>query len=57
MSVEDLAVRRMHVDPDRILCMFDERILIFLKSDSFYLSSAKTPKKGGESIEKDQNSA
>ena len=34
----------MHVDPDRLLFMFDERILIFLKSDSFYLPSVKTPK-------------
>ena len=33
----------MHVDPDRLLFMFDERILIFLKSDSFYLPSIKTP--------------
>ena len=31
VSVEDLAVRIMHVDPDRLLFMFDERILIFLK--------------------------
>ena len=44
VSVEDLTVRRMHVDPDRLLFMFDERILIFLKSDSFYLPSVKTPK-------------
>ena len=42
--VDDLAVRRMHVDPDRLLFMFDERILILLKSDSFYLPSVKTPK-------------
>ena len=32
--------------------MFDERILILLKSDSFYLPSVKTPKTGGESIKK-----
>ena len=57
VSVEDLAVRRMHVDPDRLLFMFDERILIFLKSYSFYLPSVKTQKNGGESIEKDRNSA
>ena len=57
VSVEDLAVRIMHVDPDRLLFMFDERILIFFKSDSFYLRSVKTPKNGGESIEKDRNSA
>ena len=44
VSFEDLAVRIMHVDPDRLLFMFDERILIFLKSDSFYLRSVKTPK-------------
>ena len=42
VSVEDLAVRRMHVDPDRQLFMFNERILIILKSDSFYLPSVKT---------------
>ena len=35
VSVEVLAVRRMHVDLDRLLFMFDERILIFLKSDCF----------------------
>ena len=29
VSVEDLAVRIMHVDPDRLLFMFDERILMF----------------------------
>ena len=57
VSVEDLAVRIMHVHPDRLLFMFDERILIFLKSDSFYLLSVKTPKMAGESIEKDRNSA
>ena len=39
VSVEDLAVRRMHVDPDRLLFMFDERIL-----DSFYLPLVKTTK-------------
>ena len=33
VSVEDLAVRRIQVDPDRLLEMFDKRILIFLKSD------------------------
>ena len=43
VSVEDLAVRIMHVDPDRLLFMFGERILIFSKSDSFYLPSVKTP--------------
>ena len=44
VSVEDLVVRRMHVDPDRLLFMFNERILIFLKNDSFYQPSVKTPK-------------
>ena len=44
VSVGDLAVRRMHGDPDRLLFMFDERILIFSKSDSFYLPSVKTHK-------------
>ena len=29
VSIEDLAVRRMYVDPDRLLFMFDEPILIF----------------------------
>ena len=42
----------MHVDPDRLLFMFDERILLFLKSDSFYLPSVKTQK-----MEKDRNLA
>ena len=52
VSVEDLAVRRMHVDPDRLLFMFDERILIFLKSDSFYLPSVKTPKMAANPLKK-----
>ena len=47
----------MHVEPDRLLFMFDERILIFLKSNSFYLPSVKTQKNGGEFIEKDRYSA
>ena len=47
----------MHVDPDRLLFMLSERILIFFKSDSFYLPSANTQKNGDESIEKDRNSA
>ena len=29
VSIEDLAVRRMYVDPDRLLFTFDEPILIF----------------------------
>ena len=29
ISIEDLAVRRMYVDPDRLLFMFDQPILIF----------------------------
>ena len=52
VSVEDLAVRKMHVDPDRILCMFNERILTFLKSDSFYLPSAKTQKRAANPLKK-----
>ena len=52
VSVEDLAVRIMHVDPDRLLFMFDERILIFLKSDSFYLQSVKTPKMAANPLKK-----
>ena len=52
VSVEDLAVRIMHVDPDRLLFMFDERILIFLKSDSFYLRLVKTPKMAANPLKK-----
>ena len=52
VSVEDLAVRRMHVDPDRLLFMFDERILIFLKSDSFCLPSVQTPKMAANPLKK-----
>ena len=52
VSVEDLVVRRMHVDPDRLLLMFDERILIFLKSDSFYLPSFKTSKMAANPLKK-----
>ena len=52
VSVEDLAVRFMHVDPDRLLFMFDERILIFLKSNSFYLPSVKTPKMAANPLKK-----
>ena len=47
----------MHVDPDRLLFMFDERMLIFLKSDSFYLPSVKTPKMAANPLKKDRNSA
>ena len=47
----------MHVDPDRLLFMFDERILIFLKSDSFYLPSVKTPKMAANPLNKDRKSA
>ena len=42
----------MHVDPDRLLFMFDERILIFLKSDSFYLPSVKTQKMAANPLKK-----
>ena len=52
VSVEDLAVRIVHVDPDRPLFMFDERILIFLKSDSYYLPSVKTPKMAANPLKK-----
>ena len=52
VSVEDLAVRIMHVDPDRLLFMFGERILIVLKSDSFYLPSVKTPKMAANPLKK-----
>ena len=37
---------------DRLLFMFDERILIFLKSDSFYLPSVKTPKMAANPLKK-----
>ena len=52
VSVEDLAIRIMHADPDRLLFKFDERILIFLKSDSFYLPSVKTPKMAANPLKK-----
>ena len=52
VSVEDLAVRIMLVNPDRLLFMFDECILIFLKSDSFYLPSVKTPKMAANPLKK-----
>ena len=52
VSFEDLAVRIMHVDPDRLLFMFDERMLIFLKSDSFYLPSVNTPKMAANPLKK-----
>ena len=52
VSVEDSAVRIMHVDPDRLLLMVDERILIFLKSGSFYLPSVKTPKMAANPLKK-----
>ena len=52
VSVTHLVVRRMHVDPDRLLFMFDERILIFLKSDGFYLQSVKTPKMAADPAKK-----
>ena len=57
VSVEDLAVRRMHVDPDRLPFMFDERIQIFLKSDIFHLPSVKTPKMAENPLKKERNSA
>ena len=52
VSVEDLAVRIMHADPDKLLFMFDERILIFLKNDSFYLPSVKTPKMAANQLKR-----
>ena len=52
VSVENFAVRIMHVDPDRLLFMFDERILVFLKRDSFYLLSIKTPKMAANPLKK-----
>ena len=42
----------MHVDPDRLLFMFSERILIFLKSGSFYLLSVKTHKMAANPLKK-----
>ena len=52
VSVEYLVVRRMHVDLDRLLFMFDERILLFLINDSFYLLSVKTPKMAANPLKK-----
>ena len=52
VSGEDFAVRRMHVDPDRLLFMFAERILIPFKSDSFYLRSIKTQKMAANPLKK-----
>ena len=52
VSVENFAVRIVHVDLDRLLFMFDERILIFLKRDSFYLLSIKTPKMAANPLKK-----
>ena len=52
VSCEDLAVRIKHVDPDRLLFMFDEPILVFLKSDIFYLPSVKTPKMAANPLKK-----
>ena len=42
----------MLVDPDRLLFMFDEHILIFLKSDNFYLTSVKPPKLAANPLKK-----
>ena len=39
-------------NPDRLLFMFDERIQIFLKSDSFYLPPVKTPKMAANPLKK-----
>ena len=44
ISVEDLAVRRMYVDPDRLLFMFDQLILIFKINDFFLPSSSNSSK-------------
>ena len=57
VSVEDLVARRMHIDLDWLLFKFDERILVFLKSDSFYLPSAKTPKMAANPLKKTKNLA
>ena len=52
VSLEDLAVRRMHVDSDRQILMFDDSIIIFLKSHSFYLLSVKTLKLAANPLKK-----
>ena len=52
VSVEDFVVRRMHVDLDILLFMVDERTLIFIKSDSFYLPSVKTQKMAANPLKK-----
>ena len=52
VSVENLAVRRLYVDPDKLLFMFYKRILIFLKSDSVYLPSVTTRKMAANPLKK-----
>ena len=52
VSVEDLAVKRMHVDPDRLLFVFNERIPIFLKNGSFYLPCVKPPQMAANPLKK-----
>ena len=52
VSVDNLAVIIMHVDPHRLLFMFSERILIFSKSSSFYLPSVKTSKMAANPLKK-----
>ena len=49
VSIEDLAVRRMYVDPDRLLFMFDEPILIFQVNGFVYPPSERSSSNGGES--------
>ena len=51
ISIEDLAVRRKYVDPDRLLFMFGQPILIF-KINDFFLSSSSN---GGASYETYRN--
>ena len=36
VSTEDLAVRKMYVDPDWLLFMFDQPVLIFKINEFFY---------------------
>ena len=42
----------MHVDPDRLLFMFDERILIFLKRNSFLPTVSQNTKNEANPLKK-----
>ena len=54
VSFEELAVKRMHVDPDRLLYKSNERILFFFlkKSNSFYHCPPKHKKNVANPLKK-----